>query len=175
MSGSLASCTAPPPSPSPPFGTFLFTLGEAALTDRDHPEPAVHTGLTPRAAPSAGSDTRTMACVHDHRAAQAASLPSGSLCSTRSRLSPSLMPAPWKRSCDKAVLCTALSPSVVSDALQPHGLQPTGLPCPWDFPGKSPGVWCHCLLQCIKKQRHHFANKSLSSQSYGFSSRHVQM
>ena len=24
--------------------------------------------------------------------------------------------------------------------LQPHGRQPTGLPCPWDSPGKSPGV-----------------------------------
>ena len=21
---------------------------------------------------------------------------------------------------------------------------------PWDFPGKSTGVWCHCLLQCMK-------------------------
>ena len=29
--------------------------------------------------------------------------------------------------------------------------------------------------QCIKKQRHHFANKGLSSQSYGFSSSRVQM
>ena len=29
--------------------------------------------------------------------------------------------------------------------------------------------------QCIKKRRHHFANKSLYSQSYGFSSKHVQM
>ena len=29
--------------------------------------------------------------------------------------------------------------------------------------------------QCIKKQRHHFANKVLSSQSYGFSSSHVWM
>ena len=29
--------------------------------------------------------------------------------------------------------------------------------------------------QCIKKQRHHFANKGLYSQSYGFSSRHVWM
>ena len=29
--------------------------------------------------------------------------------------------------------------------------------------------------QCIKKQRHHFADKGLSSQSYGFSSSHVQM
>ena len=27
----------------------------------------------------------------------------------------------------------------------------------------------------IKKQRHHFADKSLSSQSYGFSSSHIQM
>ena len=29
--------------------------------------------------------------------------------------------------------------------------------------------------QCIKKQRHHFANKGQYSQSYGFSSSHVQM
>ena len=29
--------------------------------------------------------------------------------------------------------------------------------------------------QCIKKQRHYFANKDLSSQSYGFSSSHVWM
>ena len=29
--------------------------------------------------------------------------------------------------------------------------------------------------QCIKKQRHHFADKGPSSQSYGFFSSHVQM
>ena len=29
--------------------------------------------------------------------------------------------------------------------------------------------------QCIEKQRHHFANKGLYSQSYGFSSSHVQI
>ena len=29
--------------------------------------------------------------------------------------------------------------------------------------------------QHIKKQRHHFADKGLYNQSYGFSSRHVQM
>ena len=29
--------------------------------------------------------------------------------------------------------------------------------------------------QCVKKQRHHFANKDVYSQSYGFSSNHVQM
>ena len=36
--------------------------------------------------------------------------------------------------------------SVVSDASRPHGLQPTRLLCPWDSPGKSTGVGCHCLL-----------------------------
>ena len=39
------------------------------------------------------------------------------------------------------------SHSVMSDSLQPHGLQPTRLLHPWDFPGKSTGVGCHCLLQ----------------------------
>ena len=28
-----------------------------------------------------------------------------------------------------------------------HGLQPTRLHCPWDFPGKNTGVSCHFLLQ----------------------------
>ena len=41
----------------------------------------------------------------------------------------------WKWSC-----------SVVSDPQRPHGLQPSRLLCPWDFPGKSTGVGCHCLL-----------------------------
>ena len=39
------------------------------------------------------------------------------------------------------------SRSVVSDSSRPHGLQPTRLLCPWDFPGKSTAVGCHCLLQ----------------------------
>ena len=38
------------------------------------------------------------------------------------------------------------SRSVVSDSSRPHGLQSTRLLCPWDFPGKSTGVGCHCLL-----------------------------
>ena len=33
------------------------------------------------------------------------------------------------------------------DSQRPHELQPSRLLCPWDFPGKSTGVWCHCLLQ----------------------------
>ena len=36
---------------------------------------------------------------------------------------------------------------VVSDPQRPHGLQPTRLLCPWEFPGKSTGVGCHCLLR----------------------------
>ena len=41
----------------------------------------------------------------------------------------------WKWSC-----------SVVSDSSRLHGLQSTRLLHPWDFPGKSTGVGCHCLL-----------------------------
>ena len=44
----------------------------------------------------------------------------------------------WKWSC-----------SVVSDSSRPHGLQRTRLLCTWDFPGKSTGVGCHCLLCCL--------------------------
>ena len=42
----------------------------------------------------------------------------------------------WKWSC-----------SVVSFSSWPHGLQPTRLLHPWDFPGKSTGVECHHLLR----------------------------
>ena len=42
----------------------------------------------------------------------------------------------WKGSC-----------SVVSDSSGPHGLKPTRLLRPWDLPGKSTGVGCHCLLR----------------------------
>ena len=45
--------------------------------------------------------------------------------------------------------CCCKAASVVSDSLRPHGLQPTRLLCPWDFPGKSTGVGCHRLLQWI--------------------------
>ena len=40
--------------------------------------------------------------------------------------------------------------SVVSDSQRPHGLQPTRLLHPWDFPGKSTGMGCHCLLAASK-------------------------
>ena len=47
----------------------------------------------------------------------------------------------WKWSC-----------SVVSESSQPHGLQPTRLLHPWDFPGKSTGVGCHCLLRFLSNR-----------------------
>ena len=37
--------------------------------------------------------------------------------------------------------------SIVSNSLSPHGLQPTRLLHPWDFPSKSTRVGCHCLLR----------------------------
>ena len=36
--------------------------------------------------------------------------------------------------------------SVVSDSLWPHGLKPGRPLCPWNPPGKNPGVGCHFLL-----------------------------
>ena len=66
------------------------------------------------------------------------------------------------------------SHSAVSDSSPPHGPQPTRLLHPWDFPSKSTGVGCHCLLRfnlyfqanswgssnCHQKEE-------LSSQNYG--------
>ena len=37
----------------------------------------------------------------------------------------------------------------MSDSLRPHGLQPTRLLSPWNFPGQSTGLGCHFLLQGI--------------------------
>ena len=42
-----------------------------------------------------------------------------------------------------------LSCSVMSNSLEPHGLQLTRLLCPWRFSGKNTGVDCHALLQGI--------------------------
>ena len=37
----------------------------------------------------------------------------------------------------------------MSDSLQPHGLQPARLLCPWDSPGRNAGVGSHSLLQSM--------------------------
>ena len=38
----------------------------------------------------------------------------------------------------------------MSDSVQPHGWQPTRLPCPGDSPGMNTGVGHDFLLQCVK-------------------------
>ena len=48
----------------------------------------------------------------------------------------------WKWSC-----------SVVSDPQRPHGLLPSRLLHPWDFPGRSTGVECHPLLRLNSSER----------------------
>ena len=45
-----------------------------------------------------------------------------------------------------SLMCVCL---VTSNSLQPHGLCPTRLLCPWDSPGKITAVGCHFLLQGI--------------------------
>ena len=54
-----------------------------------------------------------------------------------------------------------------------HGLQPTRPFCSWDFPGKSTGVGCHCLLhlkpqeKTLKEQRDNYKNKQKASNKNG--------
>ena len=48
------------------------------------------------------------------------------------------------------LLCCAFQvPSVVSDSLEPHGLQPARLLCPRDSPGTNTALGCHSLLQGV--------------------------
>ena len=54
---------------------------------------------------------------------------------------------------DRILFCSGglllFSHSVLSDSLQPCGLEPTRLLCPRRSPGKNTGVGCHFLLQGI--------------------------
>ena len=50
-------------------------------------------------------------------------------------------------SCAGSCVCVLVTQSCLT--LKPHGLQPTRLLCPWDFPGKNTAVSCHFLLQRI--------------------------
>ena len=52
-----------------------------------------------------------------------------------------------KRITDIKVVCVCVSHSVLSNSMQPHGLQPARLLCSWGFPGKNTGVCSHSLLQ----------------------------
>ena len=73
----------------------------------------------------------------------------------------SSMQSIWNRSCLAAPWenmgllkkanssCSSVSHSVVSDFVQPHGLQSARLLCPWGSPRKNTGVGCHFLLKGI--------------------------
>ena len=68
----------------------------------------------------------------------------------------------------------------MSDSVRPHRQQPTRLPVPGIFQARilewgAIAFSANKSRQCIKKQRHHFADKDPSIQSYGFSSSHVWM
>ena len=52
-------------------------------------------------------------------------------------------------SCFKSSVQSCSVTSVVSSILWTHGLWPTRLLYPWDFPGRNSGVDCHVLLQGI--------------------------
>ena len=53
------------------------------------------------------------------------------------------------KKCDQSNETIESESSVVSYSWWHHGLWPTRLLRPWDFPGKSTGVGCHFLLQGI--------------------------
>ena len=57
-------------------------------------------------------------------------------------------PQIWVQWISQAATCEVLVVQLCL-TLRPHGLQPTRLLCPWDFPGKDTGVGCHFLLQGI--------------------------
>ena len=61
----------------------------------------------------------------------------------------------WSSCFSGAIKCVCVcvwcvfSRSVMLDSLQPLGMQPTGLLCSWNFPGKNTGVAGHFLLQGV--------------------------
>ena len=56
----------------------------------------------------------------------------------------------WKVTClTFTVIVTIWRCSALCCSLQPHGLKPSSLLCPWVYPGKNTGVGCHFLLQGI--------------------------
>ena len=59
----------------------------------------------------------------------------------------------WPLVREDPTYCCCCIASVVSDSVRPHRRQPTGLPHPWDSPGKNTEMGCHFLLQCINVKR----------------------
>ena len=59
-----------------------------------------------------------------------------------------------------ALQSESVSRSVMSDSLQPHGLQPARLLCPWDSPSQKTGTDIYTLLMCVCL-RSHFSHVQL--------------
>ena len=58
----------------------------------------------------------------------------------------------WKNIMGNLIVCMCVcvcTHSIISNSLQPHGLQPTRLHCPWNFPGKNTGTGYNFLLEGI--------------------------
>ena len=88
-----------------------------------------------------------MICIHHHVIIfEYFHCPNNPLCLVSSSLPPDLW-QPLFFYCFH--VCCALSHSVMSYSLQPHGLWPIRMVYPWSFPGKNAGVGCHFLLQTI--------------------------
>ena len=60
---------------------------------------------------------------------------------------PGILQARTQVGCHFLLQCMKVKSESEVAQLRPHGLKLTMLLCPWDFPGKSTGVGCHCLLQ----------------------------
>ena len=63
------------------------------------------------------------------------------------RLFPALVPMTYQY--NFGLNSQVLNCSVMSNSLQPHGLQAAKILFPWDFSGKNTGTGCHFLLQGI--------------------------
>ena len=60
-----------------------------------------------------------------------------------------LMAIKHMKRCATLLIICMLTCSAASDSLRLHGMQPTRLLCPWNFPGRNTGVRCPFLLQGI--------------------------
>ena len=56
----------------------------------------------------------------------------------------------WRRLLGVPWMARRSNQSILKEISPEYSLMPTRLLRPWDFPGKSTGVSCHCLLQCMK-------------------------
>ena len=136
----------PPPEDLPTPGIkpeSLLLQVESLLPEPLGETPCTHTAAAAKSPQSCPTLSDPMDC--SHQASPSMGFSRQEYWSGLPLPSPMLESQKWKWSC-----------SVMSDSSQPHGLQPTSLLHPWDFPGKSTGVGCHCLLRYIYTCTQHY-------------------